>query len=70
LNHISLLQFYSLNRKIFQTGLTHSYSAEDVIDVCRNIYKVILDDGQEIISEVSKTDRDLLEKLEVVLPIT
>jgi hypothetical protein len=31
---------------------------------------VILDDGQQIISEISKKDRDLLQKLDVELPIT
>ncbi|NQT58521.1 MAG: hypothetical protein HQ557_06020, partial [Bacteroidetes bacterium] len=46
------------------------YSAEDVIDISRNIYKVILDDGQQIISEISKKDRELLQKLDVELPIT
>jgi len=70
LNHISLLQFYTLNRKITKAGLTVKYSAEDVIDISRNIYKVILDDGQQIISEISKKDRELLQKLDVELPIT
>jgi transposase len=70
LNHISLLLFYNLNQKIISSGITGSYSAEDIIDICRNIYKVVLDDGQQIISEVAKPDRELLEKLDVSLPIT
>ena len=70
LNHISLLQFYTLNQKILEAGLTESYSAEDILDICRNIYKIVLDDGQQIISEVSKRDRELIENLDVKLPIT
>jgi hypothetical protein len=62
--------FYNLNQKIISSGITGSYSAEDIIDICRNIYKVVLDDGQQIISEVAKPNRELLEKLGVSLPIT
>ena len=70
LNHISLLQFSTQNWKITKAGLTVKYSAEYILDISRNIYKVILDDGQQIISEIAKKDRELLQKLDVELPIT
>jgi hypothetical protein len=56
----SIIDTCRKNRKVTKAGLTVKSSAEDVIYISRNIYKVILDDGQKIISEITKKDRKLL----------
>ncbi len=68
--NISLLQFPALNQKIISSGTTGSFSPEDIIDTFRTIYKVVLDDGQQIISEVAKPDQEELKQLVANVPAT
>jgi len=70
LNHISLLLFYSLINKLHASGLSEKYNSQHIMDICRNVYQVKLDDDQELISEISKRDAEILEKIGVTFPNT
>ncbi len=66
LNHISLMMFYSLYKKLTDTKFICKYCPEDIIDISRNISKVKVND-QWFVSEVSKTDLGLISSLGVNL---
>ncbi|NCD26808.1 MAG: hypothetical protein EOL86_14630 [Deltaproteobacteria bacterium] len=63
INHISLIIFYNLINQIKEKNLSNKYTPEDIINISRNIYKIVLDDGQEIISETSQKEKDLFSGL-------
>ena len=66
LNHISLMMFYSLYRKLTDTKLICKYCPEDIIDISRNISKVKVN-NQWYVSEVSKNDLGLLSSIGINL---
>ncbi len=66
LNHISLMMFYSLYKKLTDTKLICKYCPEDIIDISRNISKVKVNE-KWFVYEVSKTDMSLLSSLGVNL---
>ena len=66
LNHISLMMFYSLYKKLLDTKLVTKYSPEEVISIAKNINKIQIND-MWVTSEVSKADLALLTTLGVNL---
>lgn len=63
INHISLLLFYNLYNTIEKAGLSKKYSPSNIIDLGRNIHKVVLDDGQSFVSEITKTTEEVFKLL-------
>jgi transposase len=63
INHISLIIFYNLINKIKEKDLSNKYTPEDIINISKNIYKIVLDDGQEIRSETTQREKDLFSEL-------
>lgn len=66
LNHISLMMFYSLYKKLIDAKLAMKYSPEEVISIAKNISIVRVNDTW-VTSEVSKTDLTLLAALGITL---
>ena len=68
LNHISLLYYYGLINALRNNKLDDKYSAEDVLKLTKNIYRVDTGDGQGIrVSAVQKKTQELLNALNVNL---
>ena len=68
LNHISLLYYYGLLNALRNTKLDEKYSAQDVLKLTKNIYRVDTCDGQGIkISAVHKKTQELLDSLGIDL---
>ena len=68
LNHISLLYYYGLLNALRNTKLDEKYSAQDVLKLTKNIYRVDTGDGQGIkISAVHKKTQELLDSLGIDL---
>ena len=66
LNHISLMLFYSLHRKLLETGLSKKYCVEEIIGLAKTISKVQINDDWYV-SEMSKPDKDLFSAIGVNL---
>ena len=65
---LSLLYYYGLINALRKCMLDEKYSAEDVIKLTKNIYKVRLGENNEYkVSAVQKKSRELLEALKVDL---
>ena len=68
LNHISLLYYYGLLNALRNTKQDEKYSAEDVLKLTKNIYRVDTGDGQGIkVSAIQKKVQELLDSLGVNL---
>ena len=68
LNHISLLYYYGLLNALRSTKLDDKYTAEDVIKLTKNIYRVDTGDGQGYkVSAIQKKTQEILNVLEVDL---
>lgn len=68
LNHVSLLYYYGLLNALRNTKLDEKYTAEDVLKLTKNIYRVDTGDGQEPkISAIQKKTKQLLDSLGVKL---
>lgn len=68
LNHVSLLYYYGLLNALRNTKLYEKYTAEDVLKLTKNIYRVDTGDGQEPkISAIQKKTKQLLDSLGVNL---
>ena len=68
LNHISLLYYYGLLNALRNAGFTDKYSAEDVLKLTKNIYRVDSGDKQEIkVSAIQKKTKNVLDTLGVDL---
>lgn len=68
LNHVSLLYYYGLLNALRNTKLDEKYSAEDVLKLTKNIYRVDTGDGQEYkISAIQKKTQALLDTIGVNL---
>ena len=68
LNHVSLLYYYGLLNTLRNTKLDEKYSAEDVLKLTKNIYRVDTGDGQEYkISAIQKKTQALLDTIGVNL---
>lgn len=68
LNHISLLYYYGLLNALRSTGLDERYSAEDVLKLVKNIYKVDAGDAEGYrVSAIQKKTRRVLNTLGVDL---
>ena len=68
LNHISLLYYYGLLNALRNTGLDEKYSAEDVLKLTKNIYRIDTGDGQGTrISAIQKKTTKILSTLNVDL---
>jgi len=66
LNHISIMLFYSLHRKLLETGLSRKYCVEEIIGLAKTISKVQINDDWYV-SEMSKPDKDLFSAIGVNL---
>jgi hypothetical protein len=44
INHISLIIFYNLINQIKEKNISNKYTPEDIINISKNIYKIVLDD--------------------------
>ena len=66
LNHISLMMFYSLYKKLSDVKLIKKHCPEEIIGLAKNIYRVKINDSW-FTSEVSKTDLELFKTLGVDL---
>ena len=68
LNHISLLYYYGLLNALRNAGFTDKYSAEDVLKLTKNIYRVDSGDKQGIkVSAIQKKTKNVLDTLGVDL---
>ena len=68
LNHISLLYYYGLLNALRSTKLDEKYSAEDVLKLTKNIYRVDTGDGEGAkVSAIQKRTQALLDTLGVEL---
>jgi len=67
INHISLLLFYNLINKLKEQKISDKYTAEDIINIGKNIHKIILKNGETIIAETTRKEKDLFESLGVLL---
>ena len=68
LNHISLLYYYGLLNALRNSELDETYSAEDVLKLTKNIYRVNTgDDGGIRVSAIQKKTLELLETIKVDL---
>ncbi len=67
LNHVSLLYFYGLVKVLREKDFDGEHSPQDIIDLCRNVVKVNLDNNQSFISETTQKTKDLLKQLGVNL---
>ena len=70
LNHISLLYYYGLLNALRNTKLDEKYSAEDMLKLTKNIYKIVLGEGQFTISTIQTKTQEMLDLLGVKLAIT
>ncbi|MBE6009470.1 MAG: hypothetical protein E7236_02245 [Lachnospiraceae bacterium] len=68
LNHISLIYYYGLLNALRDTKLDGKFTAEDVLKLTKNIYRVDIGDGEGYkVSAIQKKTRKLLEGLGVDL---
>lgn len=68
LNHISLLYYYGLINALRSTKLDEKYTAEDILKLTKNIYKVDNGDGQGFkVSAIQKKTQEVLDGLGVNL---
>ena len=68
LNHISLLYYYGVINALRNTQLDKSYSAEDVLKLTKNIYRVDTGDGEGYkVSAIQKKTQSVLDQLGVGL---
>ena len=68
LNHISLIYYYGLLNALRDTKLDTKYSAEDVLKLTKNIYRVDTGDSEGFkVSAIQKKTQQLLEGLGVDL---
>ena len=68
LNHVSLLYYYGLLNALRITKQDEKYSAEDVLKLTKNIYRVDTGDGQDFkVSSIQKKTQVLLDALGVDL---
>ena len=68
LNHISLLYYYGLLNALRNTKLDDRYSAEDILKLTKNIYRVDTGDGQGVkVSAIQKKTLEVLDTLKVDL---
>ena len=68
LNHISLMYYYGLINALRNTKLNEKYTAEDILRLTKNIYKVDAGDGQGFhVSAIQKKTQAVLDELGVDL---
>ena len=68
LNHVSLLYYYGLLNALRETKLDEKYSAEDILKLTKNIYRVDTGDGQDYkVSAIQKKTQTLLDAIGVNL---
>jgi hypothetical protein len=68
LNHISLLYYYGLLNALRSTELYERYSAEDVLKLVKNVYRVDMGDADGYrISAIQKKTSGVLDTLGVDL---
>ena len=68
MNHISRLYYYGLLNALRNTGLDEKYSAEDILKLTKNIYRIDTGDGQGIkVSAIQKKTNKILNTLNVNL---
>ena len=68
LNYVSLLYYYGMLNALRSTKLDEKYSAEDVLELTKNIYKVNTGDKDgNRVSEIQKEAWELLDALKVDL---
>ena len=68
LNHISLLYYYGLINALRNTNLSEKYSAEDILKLTKNIYRVTISDDSEFkISAIQKKTQEILHTLGIDL---
>lgn len=68
LNHISLLYYYGLINALRNTNLSEKYSAEDILKLTKNIYRVTIgDDSGFKISAIQKKTQEILHALGIDL---
>jgi hypothetical protein len=68
-NFLSLLYYYRVYMKLREAELLKKYSVKDLIIHLRRIYKLKID-NKWVTSEIPKTSRKILEKLNFNLHIT
>ena len=68
MNHVSLLYYYGLINALRDILLDDKYSAEDVLKLTKNIYRVDTGDGQGVrVSAIQKKTQELQDALGVDL---
>ena len=68
LNHVSLMYYYGLINTLRNTKLDEKYTAEDILKLTKNIYKVDNGDGQGFkVSVIQKKTQAILDDLGVDL---
>ena len=67
INHVALLYFYKLIRKLYVSGLKKDYTPEDIIKRGRNVFKRSEYIGHKVITEMAKEDEEIFKALGVTL---
>lgn len=67
LNHISLLFYYGLINALHKVKLDDQYTAEDVIKLTKNIYRVSYDGKYSVVSEIQKKTQGILNTIGIDL---
>lgn len=68
LNHISLMYYYGLLNALRNAELDGKYSAEDILKLTKNVYRIDTGDGQGFkVSAIQKKTRGILNSLNVDL---
>jgi len=67
LNHISIMMFYTLHKKLMDEDLLKKYSAESIIEIVKGIHQVRVNDDAWYQSECKSEHREVLNRLGVNL---
>lgn len=66
-NFIALILRHKLLKMMLDSGLTKKYSAEKLFLELSKIRKIVLANGKEIVSEITKKQREIMESLNVAI---
>jgi len=66
-NFIALILRHKLLKIMLDSGLTKKYSVEKLFLELSKIRKIVLANGKEIVSEITKKQREIMESLNVAI---
>ncbi|MEM4058678.1 MAG: hypothetical protein QXZ12_08170 [Thermoplasmata archaeon] len=66
-NFIALILRHKLLKMIYESELPKNYSVEKLLLELGKIRKIVLANGKEIVSEITKKQREIMESLNVAI---